>query len=123
MLGRGYQSAARTVDHGHRIFHGDRLRTGRLSINLRTPQAGKNEGLFRQQQMGTIELGGDMHRKIEVPHRLECDVRVAHRNGKIAAKTDQSLRTSIPDRLDSLDRVVSLVAWRLESEDAGQSIQ
>src|ERR1700730_17848347 len=123
MLGRGYQSAARTVDHGHRIFNGDRLRTGRLSIDLRTPQAGKDEGLLRQQQMGAIELGGDMHRKIEVPHRLERDIRVAHRNGKVAAKADQRLRTSIPDRLDSFDRVVPLVAWRLESEDAGQSLQ
>src|SRR5882762_7751157 len=49
--------------------------------------------------------------------------RIAHRNSKITAKTHQSLRAPIPDRLDSLDRVVALVAGRLESEDAGQSIQ
>src|SRR5467141_2852517 len=119
MLGRGFQSAARSVYHRHRIFHGDRLRTGRLKIDLRTPEAGKNERLFPDQQMRTIELGSDMHRKIEVPHRLECDFRIGHRNGKIAAKTDQSLRATIPDRLDSFDRVVALVAGRLESEDAG----
>jgi serine acetyltransferase len=35
--------------------------------------------------MGAIELGGDMHRKIKVPHRLERDFRIGHRNGKIAA--------------------------------------
>src|SRR3984957_6986154 len=73
--------------------------------------------------MGAIELGGDMHHKIEAPHRLECDVRIGHRNGKVAAKTHQSLRAPIPDRLDSLDGVMALVAWRLESEHAGQSIQ
>src|SRR5260370_30921930 len=70
--------------------------------------------------MRTIELGSDMHCKIEVPHRLECDFRIGHRNSKIAAKTHQSLRAPIPHRLDSLDRGVALVAGRLDSEDAGQ---
>src|SRR5258705_5659027 len=120
MRGRGFQSAARSVDHRHRIFHGDRLRTGRLKIDLRTPQAGKNERLFPDQQMRTIELGSDMHCKIEGSHRLECDFRIGHRNSKIAAKTYQSLRAPIPDRLDSLDRVVALVAMRLASDNAGQ---
>src|ERR1700739_1753807 len=73
--------------------------------------------------MRAIELGGDMHHEIETPHRLECNLRSGHRNGKVAAKTDQSLRAPIPDRLDSLDGVMALVAWRLESEHAGQSIQ
>src|ERR1700688_2191320 len=95
-----------------------RLRTGLLDISLRTPQAGKNEGLFREQQMRAVELGGDMHREIEVPHRLERDLRIGHRNREIAAQTDQGLRAAVPDRLDGFDRVVALVARRLEPEDA-----
>src|ERR1700682_2118724 len=123
MLGRGFQSAARSVYHRHRIFHGDRLRTGRLKIDLRTPQTGKNERLFPDQQMRTIELGGDVHCKIEVPHRLECDFRIRHRNSKITAKTYQGFRSPIPDRLDSFDRVVALVAWRLEPEHARYAVE
>ena len=68
--------------------------------------------------MGAIELGGDMHRKIEAPHRLERDFRIGHRNGKIAAKTNQSFRATIPDRFDSFDGVMALVAWRIDSEHA-----
>src|SRR3981189_2559647 len=73
--------------------------------------------------MRAIELGGNMHREIEVPHRLERDFRIGHRNCKIAAKTDQSLRLRISDRLDSFDCVVALVARRFESKDASYSIQ
>src|ERR1700674_978010 len=73
--------------------------------------------------MRAIELGGYMHCEIEVPHRLECDFRIGHRNVKIAAKTDQSLRAPIAERLDSFDRVVALVAWRVEAEDASYSVQ
>ena len=73
--------------------------------------------------MRAIELGSNMHRKIELAHRLECDFRIGHRNGKIAAKTDQRLRSAIPDRFDSFDRVVALVARRLESEYASQPVQ
>src|SRR5258705_7583533 len=109
MLGRWLQSAARSVDHRHGVFHSDRLPARRLNINLGASQAGKDEGLFREQQMGAIEFGGDMHREIEVPHRLERDFRIGHRNGKIAAKTDQSLRAPVPDRLDRFDRVVALL--------------
>jgi len=68
--------------------------------------------------MGAVELGGDMHREIQVPHRLERYFRIRHRNGEIAAQTDQSLRAAIPDRLDGFDRVVALVAWRLEPKRA-----
>src|SRR6202008_3749033 len=94
-----------------------------LNVDLGASQTGKNEGLLRKQKMGTIELGGDMHRKIEVPHRLECDVRIGHRDSEIATETDQSLRTPIPDRLDGFDRIVALVAWRFESEYPCYSIQ
>ena len=73
--------------------------------------------------MGAIELGGDMHREIEVPHRLERDFRIGHRNGKVAAETDQSLRAPVPDRLDGFNRVMALAAWRIEAEHAGDSIQ
>src|ERR1700730_11244804 len=73
--------------------------------------------------MGPIELGGDMHREIETPHCLERDFRIGHRNGKIAAKTDQRLRTPVPDRLDSFDGVMALFARRFEPEDAGYSVQ
>ena len=72
---------------------------------------------------GAIELGGDMHCEVEAPHRLECDFRVGHRSGKIAAEADQGFRAPIPDRLDGFDRIVALVAWWLESELAGQSVQ
>src|SRR5258708_2216922 len=54
---------------------------------------------------------------------LDGAFRIAHRDGKIAAKTDQCLRAPIQDRLDGFDRVVALVAWWLESEGAGQSVQ
>src|SRR3979411_339466 len=100
------------------MFHGDRLGSRYLNIDLGASQAGKDEGLFREQQMGAIELGGDMHREIEVPHRLDCDLGIGHRNCKSAAKTDQSLRAAIADRLDGFDRVVAFVAWRVEAEDA-----
>src|SRR5260370_31272696 len=96
---------------------------GGLEINLRTSEARKEKRLFSEQQMRAIEFCGDMHREIEVAHRLECHFRIGHRDGKIAAKTDQCLRAPIPDRLDSFDRVVALVAWRLESEGAGQPVQ
>src|ERR1700676_3407678 len=123
MLGRGLQPAARSVDHRHRIFHGDRLPPRRLNIDLGASQTGKDEGLFREQQMGTIEFGGDVHREIEVPHRLERRLRIGHCNCEIAAKTNQSLRTPIPDRLDSFYRVMAVIAWRLESKHAGYSVQ
>src|ERR1700730_9523759 len=73
--------------------------------------------------MRAIELGGNMHREIEVPHRLERDFRIGHRNGKIAAETDQRLRASIPDRLDGFDRVVAVVTWWIESEHTGDCVQ
>src|ERR1700744_6346995 len=73
--------------------------------------------------MGSIEFGGDMHREIKTPHGLERDFRIGHRNGKIAAKTEQSLRAPVPDRLNGFDRVVALVARRLEPEDAGYCVQ
>jgi hypothetical protein len=60
-----------------------------------------------------------MHREVEVPHRLERDFRIGHRNREIAAKTDQRLRAPVPDRLDGFDRIMALVAWRLEPEHAG----
>src|SRR6266851_2957205 len=64
-----------------------------------------------------------MDRKIEIPHRLERHFRVGHRNGKIAAKTDQSLRAPVPNRLDRFERVVALVARRFKSEDAAYCVQ
>src|SRR6202790_3980570 len=64
-----------------------------------------------------------MHCKIEIPHRPECDFRIGHRNSKIAAQTDQSLRAPVPDRLNSFNRVVALVAWRLEPEHARYSVE
>src|ERR1700692_4237638 len=73
--------------------------------------------------MGAIELGGDMHRETETPHCLERNFRIGHRNGKVAAKTDQSLRAPVPDRLNGFDRVVALVARRLEPEYAGYCVQ
>src|SRR5260370_16995056 len=96
---------------------------GGLEINLRTSEARKDKRLFREQQMGGIEFCGGVDREIEVAHCLECHFRIGHRDGKIAAKTDQCLRAPIPDRLDGFDRVVALVAWWLESEGAGQSVQ
>src|SRR5207237_8770820 len=93
------------------------------NIDLGASKTGKDEGLLREQQMRAIEFGSDMHREIEVPHRLERHFRIGHGNRKIAAETDQSLRTAVPDRLDSLERIVALVARRFESEHAGQSIQ
>ena len=91
MLGGGFQAATRGVDHRHGIFHGDRLGAGGLNIDLGTSETGKDERLLGEQQMGAIEFGGDMHREIEVAHRLECDFRIGHRNGKISAETDQRL--------------------------------
>ena len=123
MLGRRLQSPARGVDHRHRILHRDRLAARCLHIDLGAPQAGKNEGLFCDQQMRAIEFGGDMHREIEASHRLERDFRIGHRNGKVAAETDQGLGSPIPDCLDSFDGVVALVARRFESEYAGNSVQ
>src|SRR5260370_36227023 len=99
------------------MLHSDRPQTRCLKIEHGASEAGKDEGLFREQQMRAIELGGNVHREIEVPHRLECDFRTGHRNCKIAAKTDQSLRAPIADRLDSFDRVVAPVAWRVEAEE------
>src|SRR6267378_2534635 len=57
------------------------------------------------------------------PPRLKCGFRIGHRDCKIAAKTDQRLRAAIPDCLNRFDRVVALVAWRVESEDASYSVQ
>src|ERR1700721_700110 len=122
MLGRGLQSTAGSMNHRHRIFHGDRLPARRLNISLGTPQTGKNEGFPGGQQMGTIKLGSDMHHEIEVPHRLEGDFRIGHGNGQVAAKTDQSLRAPIANRLDGLNGIMALVAWRLEPEYTGQYI-
>src|ERR1700733_10322313 len=118
MLGRGLQSTAGSMNHRHRIFHGDRLPARRLNISLGTPETGKNEGFPGRQQMGTVELSSDMHHEIEVLHRLEGDFRIGHGNGQVAAKTDQSLRAPVPDRLDSFDRIMALVACRLEPEYA-----
>lgn len=72
--------------------------------------------------MRSIELGRDVHRDIEIPHGLERDFGVGHRNGKISPETYQSLGASVPDRLDGLDRVVAFFAWRLEPEYADNSV-
>src|ERR1700748_602760 len=73
--------------------------------------------------MRAVQFGGDVHRQIEIPHRLERYFRIGHRDRKVAPEADQRLRTSIPDRLDSLDGVVALVPWRLKSEYARDCVQ
>src|SRR6266566_3098958 len=73
--------------------------------------------------MRPVELGGDMDRKIEVSHRPERHFGIGHRNREVAAKADQGLRATIADRLDSFDSIVALVARRVDSKHAGQSVQ
>src|ERR1700731_3060188 len=68
--------------------------------------------------MRAIQLGADMHRKIEPPHGAMALRWVRQRHGKIAAETDQRLGPSVNDGLHRGYRVMAMHRRRFEAEDA-----
>src|SRR3546814_6582434 len=66
-----FQHAARGMDNRHTVFDGDPLRTVFLHIELRAPQAGKNDRLPGRDQAGSVELGENITGKVELAERLE----------------------------------------------------
>src|SRR3546814_14454489 len=83
---------ARGMDHRHTVFDGDPLRTVFLHIELRAPQAGKNDRLPGKEQAGSVELGENIDGKVELAERLEAGFWIRHGNGKVSAKRDAGAR-------------------------------
>src|SRR3546814_14232862 len=80
------------MDHRHTVFDGDPLRTVFLHIELRAPQAGKNDRLPGKEQAGSVELGENIDGKVELAERLEAGFWIRHCNGKVSAKRDAGAR-------------------------------
>src|SRR3546814_14009421 len=75
-----FQHAARGMDHRHTVFDGDPLRTVFLHIELRAPQAGKNDRLPGKEQAGSVELGENIDGKVELAELLEAAFWFRHRS-------------------------------------------
>src|SRR3546814_17366984 len=80
------------MDHRHTVFDGDPLRTVFLHIELRAPQAGKNDRLPGKEQAGSVELGENIDGKGELAERLEAGFWIRPGNGKVSATRDACSR-------------------------------
>ncbi|MOA09618.1 hypothetical protein D3C78_1294650 [compost metagenome] len=96
------------MNHRHGVFNGDRLLTGQLHIQLRTPQAGENKRLFGGEQMRAVQLGTDVDAQIQFAHRRENALVLRHCHGKIAAQADQGFRLPGDHGLRGLHRIMAV---------------
>ena len=94
-----------------------------MSISVR-PRQGRMNDCLAEQQVRAIEFGGDMHGEIEVAHRLEGDLpgRTCA-TARLPPRQTSAFERAVADRLDGLDRVVAVRAWRLEAERALDAVQ
>ncbi|MNS25997.1 hypothetical protein D3C72_579060 [compost metagenome] len=96
------------MNHRHRIFHRDGLAARLLHIQLCSPKAGEQPGLFRRQEMRAVKLGADMDAQIEAAHRREGARVIGHGDGKIPAETDHRPGAAVDHRFGGLHRVVAV---------------
>src|ERR1700758_3126638 len=60
---------------------------------------------------------------IELAHGRLATLRVGQRYGKIAPETDQDLGAAVIDRLHRSNRIMAMMAWRLEAEGAFDTLK
>ena len=105
------------------FFDRHRLRAGLLLVELRAPEARKDDRCLGQQQMRAIEFGRDVDREVELAHGSKAHLRIGHRYRQVAAHADNGFRLSLADSPDRLDGAVAMLARRLEAERLLQVIE
>src|SRR5690606_39001678 len=95
----------------------------RLLVDLGSHKCRQKIGRARRNQMGSVELGGNMHTKVKpAPFAFH---QLPFRNGaqEIATETDKGTHPAIDDGFTCLHRVHTIFARRLEVELLGHSIK
>src|SRR5665213_1341215 len=67
-------------------------------------------------EVGTIQLGRDVHGQLAVLHRRLTDRRVRRGGDKITAQRKEDVNLAVAQSADRIHRVVAVLAGRLESK-------
>jgi hypothetical protein len=111
------------VHRAHRVLDRDPLRPGGLDIALGAAERRQDQRRPAGHEVRPVELRGDLHGQAGVAERGRGDVRVRRRLREVAAEADEDVRLAVAQRADGVDRVVPVLARRVEAELALERVE
>ena len=106
-----------------RVLDRYKLLSSGLAVDLDAAEAGKQVSRLAMNKSTPIELGHDLHRKLQIPPGPLHHISVGHRSDEIAAKPEEGLDATVAYPLAGLHRIKSAFARRLETVLRRQAIE
>jgi hypothetical protein len=123
VVGSRLVAAARGMHHGHRILHGDRLRSSRLDIDFGSPEARQDQGGPAMDQMAAVEFRRDVDGQVQIAQRRLRRLPIGNGGGEIAADREKHLHFAPDHRFQPGDDVMSRLLRRLKAETVFQALE
>ena len=104
------------VDEAHRVFDGHELVAVRTGVGVGSSESREDDRGVAAQQMGPVQLRGDLHGELRSHQRSFGAIRVRGRPNEVAAEADQYSCLGVGERTHRIHGVVALLARHRHAE-------
>src|SRR5712671_935242 len=123
MFARGRLKTAGRVEEAGAVFDTDRLRAGRLTIDLDAPKTRQDIGSGAVDEVAAIELGRDRNGETESAPGGFHFVAFGNRPDEVTAKHYEGRHPARDDSFAGIDGVHALFARRRKAELFGKAVE